>query len=58
MTLSVVHFKNWKLYFAVASDSSDGFSSGDQPSHCAKDVNIKCGRFETSLEALSRADIY
>ena len=46
---SAVRFKNWKLYFAMVSDSPQGFISGVLPYHWAQVVNIKRDPFETSI---------
>jgi arylsulfatase len=46
---SAVRYKNWKLYFAMVSDSPQGFISGVLPYHWAQVVNIKRDPFETSI---------
>lgn len=46
---SAVRYKNWKIYFAMVSDSPAGFISGVQPFHWAQVVNIKRDPFETSI---------
>lgn len=46
---SAVRFKNWKMYFAMVSDSPDGFTAGVQPYHWTQVVNIKRDPFETSI---------
>ena len=46
---SAVRYKNWKLYFAMVSDSPAGFISGVMPYHWAQVVNIKRDPFETSI---------
>lgn len=46
---SAVRYKNWKIYFAMVSDSPAGFVSGVQPFHWAQVVNIKRDPFETSI---------
>jgi arylsulfatase A-like enzyme len=46
---SAVRYKNWKIYFAMVSDSPAGFISGVQPYHWAQVVNIKRDPFETSI---------
>ena len=44
-----MRYKNWKLYFAMVSDSPEGFISGVLPYHWAQVVNIKRDPFETSV---------
>jgi arylsulfatase A-like enzyme len=46
---SAVRYKNWKLYFAMVSDSPAGFISGVLPYSWAQVVNIKRDPFETSI---------
>jgi arylsulfatase len=46
---SAVRYKNWKLYFAMVSDSPAGFISGVQPYHWAQVINIKRDPFETAI---------
>ncbi|KRE02311.1 arylsulfatase [Bosea sp. Root381] len=46
---SAVRYKNWKIYFAMVSDSPAGFISGVLPFHWAQIVNIKRDPFETSI---------
>jgi arylsulfatase len=46
---SAVRYKNWKIYFAMVSDSPAGFISGVLPYHWAQVVNIKRDPFETSI---------
>jgi arylsulfatase A-like enzyme len=46
---SAVRYKNWKIYFAMVSDSPAGFISGVLPFHWAQVVNIKRDPFETSI---------
>jgi len=46
---SAVRYKNWKIYFAMVSDSVQGFIAGVQPYHWAQVVNIKRDPFETSV---------
>ena len=46
---SAVRYKNWKIYFAMVSDSPAGFIAGVQPYHWAQVVNIKRDPFETSI---------
>jgi arylsulfatase len=46
---SAVRYKNWKLYFAMVSDSPEGFISGVQPIAWAQVVNIKRDPFEVSV---------
>jgi arylsulfatase len=46
---SAVRYKNWKIYFAMVSDSVQGFIAGVQPYHWAQVVNIKRDPFETSI---------
>jgi arylsulfatase len=47
--LSVVRYKNWKIYFTMVSDNPAGFISGALPYHWAQVVNIKRDPFETSI---------
>ena len=46
---SAVRYKNWKIYFAMVSDSPAGFISGVLPYLRAQVVNIKRDPFETSI---------
>jgi arylsulfatase len=46
---SAVRYKNWKMYFAMVSDSPAGFISGVLPYHWTQVVNIKRDPFETSV---------
>jgi arylsulfatase A-like enzyme len=46
---SAVRYKNWKMYFAMVSDSPDGFITGVMPFHWTQVVNIKRDPFETSI---------
>ncbi|WP_420888161.1 arylsulfatase [Bradyrhizobium elkanii] len=46
---SAVRYKNWKMYFAMVSDSPAGFISGVQPYSWTQVVNIKRDPFETSV---------
>ena len=46
---SAVRYKNWKMYFAMVSDSPAGFISGVVPYHWTQVVNIKRDPFETSI---------
>jgi arylsulfatase len=46
---SAVRYKNWKMYFAMVSDSPEGFISGVQTIAWAQVVNIKRDPFETSV---------
>ena len=46
---SAVRYKNWKIYFAMVSDSVQGFIAGVAPYHWAQVVNIKRDPFETSV---------
>jgi arylsulfatase A-like enzyme len=46
---SAVRYKNWKIYFAMVSDSPAGFITGVLPYHWAQVVNIKRDPFETSI---------
>ncbi|MCS3452672.1 arylsulfatase [Bradyrhizobium elkanii] len=46
---SAVRYKNWKMYFAMVSDSPSGFISGVLPFHWTQVVNIKRDPFETSI---------
>jgi arylsulfatase len=46
---SAVRYKNWKMYFAMVSDSPDGFTAGVQPYHWTQVVNIKRDPFETAI---------
>lgn len=45
---SAVRYKNWKMYFAMVSDSPSGFTTGVVPYHWTQIVNIKRDPFETS----------
>ena len=46
---SAVRYKNWKMYFAMVSDSPAGFLVGVIPYHWTQVVNIKRDPFETSI---------
>ena len=46
---SAVRYKNWKMYFAMVSDSPTGFTAGVLPYHWTQVVNIKRDPFETSI---------
>jgi arylsulfatase A-like enzyme len=46
---SAVRYKNWKMYFAMVSDSPAGFTVGVVPYHWTQIVNIKRDPFETSI---------
>jgi arylsulfatase len=46
---SAVRYKNWKLYFAMVSDSPEGFINGVQTLGWAQVVNIKRDPFEVSV---------
>jgi arylsulfatase A-like enzyme len=46
---SAVRYRNWKMYFAMVSDSPAGFISGVLPYHWTQVVNIKRDPFETSI---------
>ena len=46
---SAVRYKNWKMYFAMVSDSPAGFVSGVQPYSWTQVVNIKRDPFEISI---------
>jgi arylsulfatase A-like enzyme len=46
---SAVRYKNWKMYFAMVSDSPEGFLTGVIPYHWTQVVNVKRDPFETSL---------
>jgi arylsulfatase len=46
---SAVRYKNWKIYFAMVSDSPAGFITGVLPFHWAQVGNIKRDPFETSI---------
>jgi arylsulfatase A-like enzyme len=46
---SAVRYKNWKMYFAMVSDSPQGFVSGVVPYHWTQVVNIKRDPFETAV---------
>jgi arylsulfatase A-like enzyme len=46
---SAVRYKNWKMYFAMVSQSPDGFTVGVVPYHWTQVVNIKRDPFETSI---------
>jgi arylsulfatase A-like enzyme len=46
---SAVRYKNWKMYFAMVSDSPTGFTVGVVPYHWTQIVNIKRDPFETSI---------
>ncbi|MEJ0076649.1 MAG: arylsulfatase [Alphaproteobacteria bacterium] len=48
-TPSAVRYKNWKMYFAMVSDSPAGFVSGVLPYSWTQVVNIKRDPFETSV---------
>jgi len=46
---SAVRYKNWKMYFAMVSQSPAGFIAGVMPYHWTEVVNIKRDPFETSI---------
>src|SRR5262249_46020135 len=46
---SAVRYKNWKMYFAMVSDSPAGFITGVVPYHWTQVINVKRDPFETSL---------
>ena len=46
---SAVRYKNWKMYFAMVSQSPAGFITGVIPYHWTQVVNIKRDPFETSV---------
>jgi arylsulfatase A-like enzyme len=46
---SAVRYKNWKMYFAMVSQSPEGFTAGVLPYHWTQVVNIKRDPFETSI---------
>ena len=46
---SAVRYKNWKMYFAMVSDSPAGFVTGVIPYHWTQVVNVKRDPFETSI---------
>jgi arylsulfatase len=46
---SAVRYKNWKMYFAMVSDSPAGFITGVVPYHWTQVVNVKRDPFETSI---------
>ncbi len=46
---SAVRYKNWKMYFAMVSDSPTGFLNGVVPYHWTQVVNIKRDPFETAI---------
>jgi len=46
---SAVRYKNWKMYFAMVSQSPSGFTAGVLPYHWTQVVNIKRDPFETSI---------
>lgn len=46
---SAVRYRNWKMYFAMVSDSPTGFTTGVVPYHWTQIVNIKRDPFETSI---------
>jgi len=46
---SAVRYKNWKMYFAMVSQSPTGFTAGVLPYHWTQVVNIKRDPFETSI---------
>jgi arylsulfatase A-like enzyme len=46
---SAVRYKNWKMYFAMVSQSPAGFTAGVLPYHWTQVVNIKRDPFETSI---------
>jgi arylsulfatase len=46
---SAVRYKNWKMYFAMVSDSPAGFVTGVVPYHWTQVVNVRRDPFETSI---------
>jgi arylsulfatase A-like enzyme len=51
---SAVRYKNWKMYFAMVSQSPAGFIGGVMPYHWTEVVNIKRDPFETSIGSHSK----
>jgi arylsulfatase A-like enzyme len=51
---SAVRYKNWKMYFAMVSQSPAGFIGGVMPYHWTEVVNIKRDPFETSIGSFSK----
>ena len=51
---SAVRYKNWKMYFAMVSQSPEGFTAGVLPYHWTQVVNIKRDPFEASIGAHSK----
>jgi len=51
---SAVRYKNWKMYFAMVSQSPEGFIAGVMPYHWTEVVNIKRDPFETSIGSHSK----
>src|SRR6478735_1744566 len=47
---SAVRYKNWKMYFAMVSDSPAGFINGVVPYAWTQVVNIKRDPFETYID--------
>ncbi len=53
---SAVRYKNWKLYFAIAPETSMGFNvPGVQTQYMASIVNLKRDPFETSVGEWNKA---
>jgi arylsulfatase len=48
---SAVRYHNWKMYFAMVSQSPTGFTAGVLPYHWTQVVNIKRDPFEASIGA-------
>src|SRR5262249_18839304 len=46
---SAVRYKNWKMYFAMVSDSPAGFVTGVVPYPRAPGVNVKRDPFQTPV---------
>ena len=51
---SAVRYKNWKMYFAMVSQSPTGFTAGVQPYHWTQVVNIKRDPFEASIGSMTK----
>ena len=51
---SAVRYKNWKMYFAMVSQSPTGFTAGVLPYHWTQVVNIKRDPFETSIGSMTK----
>ena len=46
---SAVRYKNWKMYFAMVSDSPEGFISGVATYHWTQVINLRRDPFETAI---------